>query len=108
MTMQESCASNHFREHNHFMCLTTVSALHAIFDKLYQKNSNFHIENSKMSSVPELKKKKIARDAELAKKAAAAATKAVADAAADEKAFYAKAQKYEAEYEQVEFNASSI
>jgi hypothetical protein len=54
-----------------------------------------------MSAVPELKQKKIARDALLAKEAAAAATKAAADEAEMTKAIYAKAQAYEAEYENV-------
>ena len=54
-----------------------------------------------MSSVPELKQKKIARDAELSKAAAAAATKAAADAVESEKTFFAKAKAYEQEYEAV-------
>ena len=54
-----------------------------------------------MSSVPELKQKKIARDAELKKAAAAAATKAVADDAAMTKNIFAKAQVYEEEYQAV-------
>lgn len=54
-----------------------------------------------MSSVPELKQKKIARDAELKKAAAAAATKAAADAVESNKTIYAKAQAYEQEYEAV-------
>ena len=55
-----------------------------------------------MSSVPELKQKKIARDAELKKAAAAAATKAVADDAAMTKNIFAKAQVYEEEYQAME------
>jgi len=51
-----------------------------------------------MSSVPELKQKKIARDAELKKAAAAAATKAVADDAEMNKNIFAKAKAYEEEY----------
>ena len=51
-----------------------------------------------MSSIPELKQKKIARDAAIAEAAAAAAKKAVKDAAEQEKLFYANAEKYEAEY----------
>lgn len=58
-----------------------------------------------MSSVPELKQKKIARDAELKKAAAAAATKAAADAVESNKAIYAKAQAYEQEYEALEKTA---
>lgn len=51
-----------------------------------------------MSAVPELKQKKIARDAELKKAFDAAATKAAADDAEAVKSHYAKAQKYEEEY----------
>lgn len=53
------------------------------------------------STVPELKQKKIARDAELKKAAAAAATKAAADEIESNKTIYAKAQAYEQEYEAV-------
>lgn len=51
-----------------------------------------------MSSIPELKQKKIARDAAIAEAAAASAKKAEKDAAEQEKLFYANAEKYEAEY----------
>lgn len=51
-----------------------------------------------MSSIPELKQKKIARDAAIAEASAAAAKKAEKDAAEQEKLFYANAEKYEAEY----------
>lgn len=54
-----------------------------------------------MSAVPELKQKKIARDAAIAKADAAAATKAAADAAEHTKAILEKAKQYEAEYQQV-------
>lgn len=57
-----------------------------------------------MSSVPELKQKKIARDAELAKAATAAATKAAADAVESNKTIFAKAKAYEEEYEAVSSN----
>lgn len=53
------------------------------------------------SSVPELKQKKIARDAELAKAAVAAAAKAAADEAESNKTIFAKAKAYEEEYEAV-------
>lgn len=53
------------------------------------------------STVPELKQKKIARDAELKKAAAAAATKAAADEIESNKTIFAKAQAYEQEYEAV-------
>jgi hypothetical protein len=52
-------------------------------------------------SVPELKQKKIARDAVLAKASAAAAIQSVKDEAANVKSIYAKAQAYEAEYDAV-------
>jgi hypothetical protein len=54
-----------------------------------------------MSAVPELKQKKIARDAELSKAAAAAAAKAATDAAEAVKSNFAKAKAYEEEYEAV-------
>jgi len=54
-----------------------------------------------MSTIPELKQKKIARDAELAKTAAASAAQAVIDDAESTKIIYAKAQAYEKEYEEV-------
>eukprot|EP00601_Ochromonadales_sp_CCMP2298_P002578 CAMPEP_0173177676 /NCGR_PEP_ID=MMETSP1141-20130122/5119_1 /TAXON_ID=483371 /ORGANISM="non described non described, Strain CCMP2298" /LENGTH=238 /DNA_ID=CAMNT_0014100095 /DNA_START=50 /DNA_END=766 /DNA_ORIENTATION=+ len=53
-------------------------------------------------SVPELKQKKIARDAVVAKAVAAAAVQSVKEEAANVKAIYAKAQAYEAEYEAIE------
>lgn len=55
-----------------------------------------------MSSSPELKKKKAARDAELAQKAAAAASEAAKTAAETSKEIYARAQKYEEEYQALE------
>lgn len=54
-----------------------------------------------MSTIPELKQKKIARDAEQAKAAAASAAQAVIDDAELTKVIYAKAQAYEKEYEEV-------
>lgn len=54
-----------------------------------------------MSSIPELKKKKIARDAEIAKAKKAAAEKATKDKAALVKTITAKAETYEKEYETV-------
>lgn len=57
-----------------------------------------------MSSVPELKKKKIARDAELAKAAIVSAAKAEADEVESIKTITAKAKSYEEEYEAVSFN----
>ena len=54
-------------------------------------------------SVPELKQKKIARDAEISKAVAAAAVKAVVDEAEMTKTIFAKAQAYEQEYEAVSF-----
>ena len=54
-----------------------------------------------MSSVPELKQKKIARDAEITKANAAAAAKAAADAVETNKNIFAKAEAYEKEYEAV-------
>jgi hypothetical protein len=54
-----------------------------------------------MSTVPELKQKKIARDAELKKAATAAATKAASDEIESNKTIFAKAQAYEQEYEAV-------
>ncbi len=56
-----------------------------------------------MSQVPELKQKKIARDAANAKAATAAAAQAVKDEAELTKTIYAKAQTYETEYEAVSF-----
>lgn len=61
-----------------------------------------------MSAVPELKQKKIARDAEHKKAAAAAAAKAAADEAELNKTIFAKAQAYEAEYEAVSLVAVHI
>lgn len=55
------------------------------------------------STVPELKQKKIARDAELKKASAAAATKAAADEIESNKTIFAKAQAYEQEYEAVSY-----
>jgi len=52
-----------------------------------------------MSSIPELKKKKIARDEALAKAAKVAAEKAIVDEAETVKTITAKAKTYEAEYE---------
>lgn len=49
-------------------------------------------------SVPELKQKKIAREAALAKAAQAAAEQETKDNAALEKSIFAKAEKYEQEY----------
>lgn len=54
-----------------------------------------------MSAVPELKQKKIARDAANAKAAVVAAAQAVKDETELTKTIYAKAQTYEAEYEAV-------
>ncbi len=54
-----------------------------------------------MSAVPELKQKKIARDAAAAKAATAAAAQAVKDDAELTKTIYAKAETYEAEYNAV-------
>jgi len=54
-----------------------------------------------MSTIPELKQKKIARDAEQAKAAAASAAQAAIDDAELTKVIYAKAQAYEKEYEEV-------
>jgi large subunit ribosomal protein L7e len=59
-----------------------------------------------MSSIPELKAKKVARDAAAVKSAAAAAVQAVKDDAEFVKAITAKAKKYEEEYEST--NASFI
>lgn len=61
---------------------------------------------SSSAAVPELKQKKIARDAELAKAAAAAAEKAVADEAESNKTIFAKAKAYEEEYEAVSLEES--
>jgi len=58
-----------------------------------------------MSAVPELKQKKIARDAELTKAADAAAKKATADAAESIKTITAKAKSYEEEYATLEKTA---
>ena len=52
-----------------------------------------------MSSVPELKQKKLARNAAIEKAAKEAAAQAVKDDAELNKTIYAKAQQYEAEYE---------
>lgn len=60
-----------------------------------------------MSSIPELKQKKIARDAAIAEAAAASAKKAEKDAAEQEKFFYANAEKYEAEYAELSKQAIS-
>ena len=57
-----------------------------------------------MSSIPELKKKKIARDAELAKAAIASAAQAKVDEAESIKSITAKAKAYEEEYEAVSSN----
>ncbi len=54
-----------------------------------------------MSAIPELKKKKAARDADLAKKAAAAKTEAEKQAKATNDQIFNKAKAYEAEYAQV-------
>jgi hypothetical protein len=54
-----------------------------------------------MSAVPELKQKKIARDAANAKAAVVAAAQAIKDDAELTKTIYAKAETYEAEYEAV-------
>ena len=54
-----------------------------------------------MSSIPELKQKKIERDARLAKESTEAAAKAIVDEQESIKTITAKAQAYEAEYEQV-------
>jgi len=55
-----------------------------------------------MSNIPELKRKKAARDAELAAKADADAQIAAKTAAETEKEIFARAQKYEEEYEAME------
>jgi uncharacterized protein with NRDE domain len=54
-----------------------------------------------MSAVPELRKKKIARDAELQKKAAADTAEAAKKAKALTEEITNKAKAYEAEYEKV-------
>jgi hypothetical protein len=51
-----------------------------------------------MSAVPELKQKKIARDAEHKKSFETATQKATADEAELNKTIFARAQKYEEEY----------
>ena len=60
-----------------------------------------HQSQLSMSAVPELKKKKLARDAEQAKKAAAAAAQAAKDEAESAKVIFAKAKAYEEEYQAV-------
>lgn len=57
-----------------------------------------------MSAVPELKQKKIARDAAQAKAVAAASAQAAQDEAELTKTIYAKAEKYENEYNAVSGN----
>jgi 60S ribosomal protein uL30 len=52
-----------------------------------------------MSAIPELKQKKIVRDLELKKSTEAAVNKALIDEAELTKTIYAKAEKYEADYE---------
>mmetsp|Transcript_95210 Transcript_95210/g.269086 ORF Transcript_95210/g.269086 Transcript_95210/m.269086 type:complete len:240 (-) Transcript_95210:148-867(-) len=58
-----------------------------------------------MSSIPELKKKKLARDAEAKKAATAATAQATKDEAEFNKTIFAKAKSYEEEYEAMEKEA---
>lgn len=55
-----------------------------------------------MSSIPELKKKKLARNAEQAKVAAAATAQAAKEETESAKTYFAKAKAYEEEYEALE------